>query len=62
MVEQIDEDDPKGRDRSVSVNYVLDCCPGFRNDKTALQTMVEARGHIPVMSPKGHCELAGNGI
>ena len=24
--------------------------------------MVEARGHILIMSPKGHCELAGNGI
>ena len=30
--------------------------------KAALQAMVEARGHILAMSPKGHCELAGNGI
>ena len=26
------------------------------------RTLVEARGHILVMSPKGHCELAGQGI
>eukprot|EP00965_Chrysotila_dentata_P247455 6207758-Pleurochrysis_carterae.AAC.3 len=26
------------------------------------QSLVESRGHILVMSPKGHCELAGQGI
>ena len=34
----------------------------FRAEKPALQSLVEARGHILVMSPKGHCELAGDGI
>ena len=62
MVEKIDEDDPKGRDVSMSLNHVLGECPDFRNETTALQAMVESRGHILVMSPKGHCELAGDGI
>lgn len=59
MVEQIDEDDPKGRDQSLSMDHVLGSCPDFHNETSALQTLVEARGHILVMSPKGHCELAG---
>ena len=46
----------------MSMNYVLGKCEDFRNEKGALQTLVEARGHILVMSPKGHCELAGQGI
>lgn len=59
MVEQVDDDDPKGRDQSVSMNHVLGNCPDFRDETSALQTLVESRGHILVMSPKGHCELAG---
>ena len=46
----------------MSMNYVLGNCEDFRNEKGALQTLIEARGHILVMSPKGHCELAGQGI
>ena len=46
----------------MSMNYVLGNCEDFRNEKGALQCLVEARGHILVMSPKGHCELAGQGI
>lgn len=59
MVERIDEDDPKGRDQTLSMDHVLSNCPDFRNETGALQTLIEARGHILVMSPKGHCELAG---
>lgn len=59
MIERVDEDDPKGRDQSMSMDYVLGNCPDFRNETSALQTLVESRGHILVMSPKGHCELAG---
>lgn len=59
MVEKIDEDDPKGRDQSTSMDHVLGQCTDFRNETGALQTLVEARGHLLVMSPKGHCELAG---
>lgn len=59
MVETIEDDDPKGRDKSMSMDYVLSNCPDFHNEVGALQTMVESRGHILVMSPKGHCELAG---
>ena len=46
----------------MSMNYVLGNCEDFRNETGALQSLVEARGHILVMSPKGHCELAGCGI
>lgn len=59
MIESVDEDDPKGRDQRLSMDYVLGNCPDFRNETGALQTLVELRGHILVMSPKGHCELAG---
>lgn len=48
--------------QTLSMDYVLSHCEDFLNEKTALQAMVEARGHILVMSPKGHCELAGQGI
>lgn len=59
MVERVDDDDPKGRDRALSMDHVLGQCPDFYNETGALQTLVELRGHILVMSPKGHCELAG---
>ena len=62
MVEKVDEDDAKGRDRSLSMDHMLGSCLDFVNETTALQAMIEARGHILVMSPKGHCELAGDGI
>ena len=62
MVEKVDEDDPKGRDQSMSMDHVLGSCTDFRTEQTALQAMVEARRHILVMSPKGHCELAGQGV
>ena len=41
---------------------MLSNCEDFRHEKGALQSLVEARGHVLVMSPKGHCELAGQGI
>lgn len=59
MVEHVDEDDPKGRDQTMSMDHVLSTCPDFRDETCALQTLIESRGHILVMSPKGHCELAG---
>lgn len=62
MIEHVDEDDAKGRDQSLSMDHVLSSCPDFRKETSALQTLVESRGHILVMSPKGHCELAGERI
>lgn len=59
MIERVDDDDPKGRDQTLSMDHVLGECTDFRKETGALQTLVEARGHILVMSPKGHCELAG---
>ncbi|XRB19964.1 hypothetical protein RI054_23g98110 [Pseudoscourfieldia marina] len=40
----------------------LRACPDFENERTALQTLVEDRGHLLVMGVKGHCEFAGLGI
>ena len=62
MIEKVNDDDPKGRDRSMSLDHVLGNCPDFRNETGALQALIELRGHILIMSPKGHCELAGDGI
>lgn len=59
MIEHVDEDDAKGRDQSLSIDHALGNCTDFRKETGALQTLVESRGHILVMSPKGHCELAG---
>lgn len=36
--------------------------PDFANEKTALQHTVESRGHILLLSPKCHPEVAGVGI
>lgn len=59
MIERVDEDDPKGRDQSLSMDFVLGSCADFHKETGALQTLIESRGHILIMSPKGHCELAG---
>lgn len=39
MVERVDEDDPKGRDQSLSMDWVLSQCPDFRNETSALQKL-----------------------
>lgn len=36
--------------------------PDFKNERSALQYIVEGRGHILMMSPKCHPEVAGIGI
>lgn len=36
--------------------------PDFKAERTALQHVVESRGHILVLSPKCHPEVAGVGI
>lgn len=46
----------------LNANTVLGDCPDFREEKSALQHLVESRGHILIMSPKCHPELAGMGI
>ena len=56
----IPEDDE--RDRSLSLKHVLSNCWDFAHEKTALQELVESRGHILRMCVKGHPELAGVGI
>lgn len=45
-----------------NVNNVLQALPNFKNERTALQHIVESRGHILMLSPKCHPEVAGVGI
>ncbi|CAM9278484.1 unnamed protein product, partial [Ectocarpus sp. 12 AP-2014] len=44
------------------VEKVLQALPDFKNERTALQHLVESRGHILLSSPKCHPEVAGVGI
>lgn len=46
----------------LDMKRILDSLPDFKNEKTALQSLVESRGHILLVSPKYHPEVAGNGI
>ena len=41
---------------------IISNLPDFKNEKSALQHTVEGRGHIPLLSPKFHPEVAGVGI
>ena len=59
--DKIDELDDS-RDRSLSLPHVLQSCWDFAHEKTALQELVESRGHILRMGVKGHPEMAGKGI
>ena len=49
-------------DTSLDAPLVLSKCEDFHNEKGALQDLVESRGHILILSPKCHPELAGCGI
>ena len=55
-------EDDESKDRSLSLKYVLSNCWDFAHEKTALQELVESRGHILRMCVKGHPELAGVGV
>ncbi|CAM9747901.1 unnamed protein product [Chrysoparadoxa australica] len=41
---------------------LLGRCPDFANEKCKLQNLLEESGHVLLMSPKYHPELAGVGI
>lgn len=40
----------------------LNDLPYFKTERTALQHVVDSRGHILVLSPKCHPQVAGVGI
>jgi len=46
----------------VESKQVLSRCLDFVEEKTALETLLLDRGHLLIMSPKGHPELAGLGV
>ena len=46
----------------MNIDTVLGNLPDFKNERPALQHLVESRGHILLLSPKFHPELAGVGI
>ena len=58
---KLDEDDAD-QDPSYSLPHVLSSCWDFAHAPTALQELVESRGHILRMSVKAHPELTGVGI
>eukprot|EP00873_Tetraselmis_striata_P027840 jgi/Tetstr1/448104/TSEL_035402.t1 len=45
-----------------SAQKVLGNLEDFKSEKSALEELVHSRGHILLMSPKGHPELAGKGV
>ena len=61
MVEKVAADD-QTRDESFSVDHVLSTCPDFANEISALAELVYRAGHLLTLSPKGHCECAGEGV
>eukprot|EP00733_Pompholyxophrys_punicea_P000443 Pompholyxophrys_punicea_v1_NODE_122_length_3354_cov_5.345862.p1 type:complete len:471 gc:universal NODE_122_length_3354_cov_5.345862:1263-2675(+) len=50
------------KQESLNIDFVLGSCEDFKEEKGALQEIVESRGHILLMSPKCHPEIAGVGI
>eukprot|EP00904_Undaria_pinnatifida_P013854 jgi/Undpi1/959/HiC_scaffold_10.g04423.m1 len=46
----------------MNIDTVLGNLPDFKNERPALQHLAESRGHILLLSPKFHQELAGVGI
>ncbi|CAM9642953.1 unnamed protein product, partial [Sphacelaria rigidula] len=52
----------KAKDPKMNIDQVLGQLPDFKNECTALQHTVQKRGHILVLSPKFHPEVAGVGI
>ncbi|CAN0430198.1 unnamed protein product, partial [Pylaiella littoralis] len=52
----------KGVADDMNVEKVLQALPDFETERTALQEVVESRGHVLLLSPKCHPEVAGVGI
>ena len=50
------------KDPKMNIDHVLGQLPDFKNECTALQHTVQKRGHILVLSPKFHPEVAGVGM
>ena len=50
------------KDESFQAQLVLSSCTDFKSEKSALQEILESRGHILITSHKCHPELAGLGI
>lgn len=46
----------------MNTEKVLSALPDFKTERTALQHVVESRGHILLLSPKCHPEVAGVGV
>ena len=52
----------KVRKTAKELKDMLIQCEDFANEVSALEHAVLSRGHLLIMSPKGHPELAGSGI
>jgi hypothetical protein len=51
--------DKKGRGVEKCMTTALSLCSDFANETSALEQRYLDRGHICIMSPKGHPQLAG---
>ena len=54
--------DIDGVARSTCAKDVLAACWDYQNETSELEQMVTDLGHRAMFTPKGHCELAGEGI
>jgi hypothetical protein len=55
-------DDPHRLPAHLDAHAVVKACPGFTFEKTALEALVAARGHILLASVICHPETAGGGL
>ena len=67
MVQKIDMEensvlDKRGRGNELSMCHVLSQCEDFAQEQSALQHLVHSYGHLVEFSPKGHPEVAGEGV
>jgi hypothetical protein len=44
------------------MQLILASLPDFQQEKIGIRNLLESRGHILIVSPKCHPELAGSGI
>jgi hypothetical protein len=62
-VDGMTRDGPKETDRSItSAIVVLGSCPDFQAQRSAMDELLTHEGCILLMTPKGHPEIAGDGI
>ena len=62
IIERTLKDPSFQEDPTLMMEIVLGNCTDFKNEKSALQEVIQSRGHIMLTSVKCHPELAGNRV